>query len=362
MTESRKRRVAVVGLDHYHTTGWVESLELFADELEIVAIYESDETLRDGLAPRFYDPHLSARLSDRYRSTPWFGDLDTLIADARPDIALVTLPNVAAPAAIERLARAGVHLLVDKPGAPDRATAVQAFGIAEDAGVKVATGLIRRYGRGWQYARQLCQEGRPGRLLATDAVFVTSSPFVRDPANHIFSHELQGGGIMLWLGIHDIDQLLWLTGERIVEIQAVSGHVNDAGIDVEDAMSLSFRYESGAIGTMHCAYVLPRMMSEGYLALRGSNGSLSIQFDGSVRWIGPGNREDPVREETLTPTYAQLPGYGSMAPAVIRDLIRSIDEDRQPLANGNAVIAALGVIDAAYEAAETGKRVRVDWS
>jgi len=253
-------------------------------------------------------------------------------------------------------------MLVDKPGAANRPAAVRAFGVAKDAGVKVATGLIRRYGRGWQYARQLCQEGRPGRLLATDAVFVTSSPFVRDPANHIFSRELQGGGILLWLGIHDIDQLLWLTGERIVEVQAVSGRVNDAGIDVEDGMSLSFHYESGAIGTMHCAYVLPRTMSEGYLALRGSNGSLSVQFDGSVRWIGPGSREDPVREEALTPAYAQLPGYGSMAPAVIRDLIRAIDEDRQPLANGDAVIAALGVIDAAYEAAATGKRVRVDWS
>jgi hypothetical protein len=47
---------------------------------------------------------------------------------------------------------------------------------------------------------------------------------------------------------------------------------------------------------------------------------------------------------------------------VIRDLLSARDEDRQPLANGDALVAALGVVDAAYEAAATGKRVRVDWT
>lgn len=355
-------RVAVIGLDHYHTTGWVESLELFSGELEIVAIYEPDRSLWEGLAPRFHDPHLSAKLHDRYRDTRFGDDLDSLIVSLRPEIALVTLPNIAAPAAIERLARAGVHMLVDKPGAPNRALAKHAFGVAREHDVKVATGLLRRYGGGWRYARQLREQGRPGRLLSTESVFTTSSPFVRDPHNHLFSRVLQGGGILLWLGIHDIDQLLWLAGERIVEVQALAGQVNDADIDVEDAMSLSYRYESGAIGSGFCAYVLPRTMSQGYIALHGAKGSVSIQVDGSLKWIGAGDREDPVRDESLTYSLADLPGYGSMAPAVIRDLLQAIEEDRQPLANGDALIDALGVIDAAYESAVTGKRVRVDWS
>jgi UDP-N-acetyl-2-amino-2-deoxyglucuronate dehydrogenase len=358
----RKRRVVVVGLDHYHTTGWVESLELFPDELEIVAIYEPDRSLWEGLAPRYYDPHLKSSLHERHRATPFVDDLDTLIDSFEPDIALVTLSNRDMPGAIEMLANDGVHMLVDKPGAATRAAAKRAFGAADANNVKVATGLLRRYGRGWQYAHQLCREGRTGRLLSTESVFNTSSPFVRDPRNHLFSHELQVGGILIWLGVHEIDQLLWMTSERIVEVQALSGQVNDAGIDVEDVMSLAFRYESGAIGTLHCAFVLPRTMSTGYFAIRGEHGSVSVKFDGSVSWIGAGNRDDPIREETLSFSTAALPGYGSMAPAVIRDLLAAIDEDRQPLANGDALVAALGVIDAAYEAASTGTRVLVDWS
>lgn len=357
-----KRRVAVVGLDHYHTTGWVESLELFPDELEIVAIYEPDRSLWQGLAPRYYDPHLAPSLGDHHRSTPFVENLEELIAQHAPDIALVTLPNRDMPIAIEALARAGVHMLVDKPGASNRAAAKRAFRTADAHHVKVATGLLRRYGRGWQVAHQMCREGRQGRLLSTDSVFNTSSPLVRDPANHLFSHELQGGGILIWLGVHEIDQLLWMTGERIVEVQALSGRVSDALVDVEDVMSLAFRYESGAIGTLHCAFVLPRTMSTGYFAIRGDRGSISVKFDGSVSWIGAGDRDDPVREESFSFASAPLPGYGSMAPAVIRDLLSAIDEDRKPLASGDALIAALGVIDAAYEAARTGERVQVDWS
>ena len=357
-----KRRVAIVGLDHYHTTGWVESLELFPDELEIVAIYEPDETLWTGLAPRFHDPHLSPKLHDRYLSIPVTGDLDSLIEKHQPDIALVTLPNTAAPAAVETLSRAGIHMLIDKPGAPDRSTAKHAFGVAREFDVKVAAGLLWRYSRGWQYAHHSIQEGRLGRLLAAEAVFTTSNPFVRDPRNHIFSNRLQGGGILLWLGIHEIDQLLWLTGDRIVEVQARSANASGADIDVEDVISMSFQYESGAIGTLHCAYALPRTLSQGYVALRGMTGSVSIQFDGTVNWIGAGDRTDPVREESLLYTMATMPGYGSAAPLVIRDLLQAIDEDRQPLANGDALVAALGVIDAAYAAAASGTRIRVDWT
>ena len=47
-----KLRVAVVGLDHYHVTGWVESLEQFADRLEIVALYDPNPAVGERLAPR----------------------------------------------------------------------------------------------------------------------------------------------------------------------------------------------------------------------------------------------------------------------------------------------------------------------
>jgi len=116
------------------------------------------------------------------------------------------------------------------------------------------------------------------------------------------------------------------------------------------------------LGTIHYAYVLPRTQSDGYLAVRGSQGSVSIAFNGTVKWTGGGTALDPVLEETLTYTSYTVPGYGAMAPAAIEDLLAAIEEDREPLANGDDLVAALRVIDAAYQSAETGTRVMVDWS
>jgi predicted dehydrogenase len=355
----RKLRLGIVGIDHYHTTGWVESLELFADRLEVVALYDPDPAIGGSLAPRWHDPNLSPRLADRYRKSPFVTDLDELIADHRLDLALVTLPNAVVPDAIARLAAAGIHMLVDKPGATNADAAASALAVARDNNVRVAVGLLRRYGRGWQHARDLITSGRAGRVMATEAVFNTSSVFVRDPANHLFSRRLQGGGILLWLGVHDVDQLLWLTGQRIVEVQAMAGQVSGAEIDVEDAISIALRYENGALGTVHYAYVLPRPMSDGYLAVRGERGSVSVAFDGTVRWIGAGTASDPVTEETLTTGMARMPGYGSLAPLLIEDWLASIAEQRDPLAGQGALVSALRVIEAAYESAATGKRIRV---
>jgi len=110
-------RLAVVGIDHYHTTGWVESLEQFADEVEIVALYDPDPAMGQTLAARFHDPSLSPALAPRYKSLPFYDDLEQLIGRERLDLALVTLQNRDAPPAIERLAAASVHLLIDKPAA-----------------------------------------------------------------------------------------------------------------------------------------------------------------------------------------------------------------------------------------------------
>jgi UDP-N-acetyl-2-amino-2-deoxyglucuronate dehydrogenase len=354
-----KLRVGVIGLEHYHVTGWVNSLELFADKLEIVALYDPDPARGEALAPQYYDPHLSATLDKSYRSVPFYTDLDSLLAAQNIDLALVTLPNSEMPRAIERLAESGVHILIDKPGARTASEAESAFRAARTAGVKVATGLGRRYGRGWQDAKSMIDQGRLGKLLTTEAIFTTSSVSVRNPSNGIFDRERSGGGILHWLGVHDIDLMLWMTGDEIVEVQAMAANVGGHPIEVEDAISVGLRFASGALGTIHYSYALPRTASDGYLAFRGVNGSIKIAPDGSLTWFGGGTYQDPVIAQETVYTNRTIPGYGAMGAAVIDDLLSAIAEDRDPLTTGEDLVRALRVIDAIYEAARTGQRVRL---
>jgi predicted dehydrogenase len=352
-------RAAIVGLDHYHVTGWAESLAHFGNLVEVVARYDPDPDRASLEAPQFIDPSLPARFPAWMGDMPFFSDLDALVEETRPDIAAVTLPNKFAPAAIDTLARHGVHLLVDKPGGRTAAELAPAVEIARESGIRLAVAFTRRYGRPWQDASVAIQGGRLGRLLTAEAIFVTSSVAVRDPENHIFSRELMGGGILHWLGVHDVDLLQWLAGEPIVEVQAMAGTVGGQPIEVEDAISIAFRFRGGTLGTMHFAYALPRRGGEGYVALRGSRASLRLDAFGGTTWIGPSDAGDPVLTQSSSVEMAPAVGYGSVGLRIIDDLLQAIEEGRNPLATGEHAVAALRVIDAAYASAATGEIVRV---
>ena len=74
----------------------------------------------------------------------------------------------------------------------------------------------------------------------------------------------------------------------------MAGTVNGEAIDVEDAISVALRFAGGAIATVHYAYALPRPGYDGYVALRGSGGSVKLTPEGRLTWLGPGSTEDPL--------------------------------------------------------------------
>jgi predicted dehydrogenase len=131
-------------------------------------------------------------------------------------------------------------------------------------------------------------------------------------------------------------------------------------IDVEDTISIQFRLAGGAVGTMHFAYALPRPGGVGYMALRGSKSSVSIDAGGTTEWIGPGSIADPTRVETMSSEVPRLPGYGSAGALIVSDMLDAIANDRDPLATGENARDALRVVDAAYASASTSRAVSID--
>jgi UDP-N-acetyl-2-amino-2-deoxyglucuronate dehydrogenase len=353
-------RTVVVGLEHYHVTGWVETLGLFPEQIEIVARYDADVMRAEARRPIFVDPNLPQQFPESFLATPLFTNIEELIRGIRPQLAIVTLPNRLAPDAIVALARAGCHVLVDKPGALNEGGATRSVDAARAGGVKLAVAFTRRYGHSWQQVAREIKRGRLGRLLTSEAIFVTSSVPVRDPRNIIFDRDAMGGGILHWLGIHDIDLIQWLSGEPIVSLQAMSATVSSNEIEVEDTISIAYRLAGGSIGTLHFAYALPRPGGEGYAAFRGSKASVTISAAGTADWVGPGSIHDPIQSESIAVETARLPGYGSAGSAIVADLLDAISNDRDPLATGGHALDALRVVDAAYVSARTGERVDID--
>src|SRR6187431_2835718 len=95
-------RLAFLGIDHPHGAHWRQQLANFADQAAIVAF-----------VPSFGGGMTS--LEECYASLPRFGSVQALLAGAQFDAAVVCLSNRDGPPAIMELARAGKHVLAEKP-------------------------------------------------------------------------------------------------------------------------------------------------------------------------------------------------------------------------------------------------------
>ena len=294
---------------------------------------------------------------------PFETSLDRLIADHDLDVALVTLPNADAPAAIERLAGAGIHLLVDKPAARSAAELRRPRPRpCGRAGVRAVTGLTRRYTPAARAARDLIASGGLGRLVAAEAIFATSSVAVRDPANLLFDRDRSGGGVLSWLGVHDVDALLWLSGEPIVEVVAMTGSVGHDGLAVEDVASVGVRFAGGAVGTH------PRRLRPAGTRLPRTAGAAVASTDRSSWRATTSSSCWPVARTASWPRRARpsrarrSAGYGAQGRAAVADLLGAIREGRETEAPIEALVRALEVIDAAYAVRADRSSRQARWS
>ena len=139
--------------------GWRESLELVEDAIEITA-----------LMPAF-DGALSS-LEERYAKLPRFDTVEALLNDAGDlfEGALVCLPNNTGPDAVVALANAGKHILLEKPGAANAADARRMAQAVRGAKVAFQNGFMWRYDELTNRLRDMCREGRFGKLISDQLV------------------------------------------------------------------------------------------------------------------------------------------------------------------------------------------------
>ncbi len=87
---------------------------------------------------------------------------------------------------------------------------------------------------------------------------------------------LSGGGHLIWLGIHWLDLVQYITGDRVHKVGGFISNVGGQPVDIEDAAVLSLLYKSGMVGTMHSGYYLDRGYHS-HVAIWGEKGWL--RFD-----------------------------------------------------------------------------------
>ncbi len=107
-------------------------------------------------------------------------------------------------------------------------------------------------------ARRIQQQRGIGGLYAVRGMTLADQIRIWDPKRRdwSFSKSEAGGGYLIWLGIHWLDFILYLTGDEVTEVQAMTPLVGGAPIDVEDLALVNFRMASGAHGSLVSGYWL----------------------------------------------------------------------------------------------------------
>ncbi len=171
--------------------------------------------------------------------------LDEMLAHAKPDGAIVAVPNqMHVQTGLACIAR-GVPIIVEKPIADSVAEAMRLVEAGEKAGVPILVGHHRRHNPILRKAKEIIASGVLGRLVAVNAVWMNRKP--EDYFDIAWRREA-GGGPVLINAIHDIDALRMLCGD----IDTVQASTDSAirGFPVEDTAAAVLRFKNGMLGTL----------------------------------------------------------------------------------------------------------------
>jgi UDP-N-acetyl-2-amino-2-deoxyglucuronate dehydrogenase len=316
----------------------------------LVAICRSDPARAEETATQF--------------GVPCLADYMALLARDDVDAVCICTPSGLHAGQTIAAARAGKHVLVEKPIALTLADADAMIGACAQAGVWLGVALQRRTEPEFQRLQAAIAAGELGRLVLGSI----SMPYLRaqsyyDSADWRGTWALDGGGALMNQGIHLVDLLLWLIGDA-AEVRATAATLMHA-IEVEDCVTATLRFVNGALGGI----VATTAAAPGFphrVEIYGDRGGVQIEGEQIVRWEGGGAQE--LRIETRHPQGQPVAAGAGASPTgigaightrLLADFVAAIRDKRDPLAPGREGRRSLALVLAIYEAARTGRAVQL---
>jgi predicted dehydrogenase len=292
--------------------------------------------------------------------------LDALLGRGDVDVVCVCVPSGLHAEVGVRAAKAGMHLVVEKPLDVSLDAADRLLAAAREAGVTMTVMSQHRFDPGLVELKRLIDAGALGRLLLGEAStkwYRTQAYYDSAPWRGTWAMD---GGAMLNQGIHYADLLLWCLGPaaEVTALCATQAHE----IEVEDTALAIVRFASGAVGTLSATTAAYPGFPQ-RLVVTGTEGTVTVEDGQLVRaelrggtvpggTTPPGESGDPDSPPGAAADPAAL-DVASHA-AQIADLLASLDEGREPAVTGASGRETLALIRAVYESSRTGRPVRID--
>jgi 1,5-anhydro-D-fructose reductase (1,5-anhydro-D-mannitol-forming) len=248
-------------------------------------------------------------------------------------------------------AKAGKHVLVEKPMAVSIDEGVEMIQTCRSYGVVLGVGFQLRHDPGYRKVRQLIQEGILGAISMAQAQQYFLMDLPTGPRFQWWQEpEMIGGSYSLMaMGVHLIDLLQYLLGQPITEVAAITdGQTTDRPLDQIAVVAIRFR--DGPIGTICCGRLAPQALNG--VAIYGTEGIISTRgtIAEVIEVISKSGRVTESNERH------QLTMYKLQIEAFNRAILGNEDFE----ASGIDGLKVVQVTSAVIESARTGRSVVVD--
>lgn len=239
------------------------------------------------------DPERQQRARDRFPNARVVADIDELWEGI--DVLVVATPNRAhVPLGLQAVER-GLPVVVDKPLAPSAEDAERLVVAAEDAGVGLTVFQNRRFDGDFLTLRALLDRGELGTVTRFESRFERYRPQV-DGGWRELGDAAEGGGLLLDLGAHLVDQARVLFGPPLRVYAEL--HKRRPGAQVEDDVFIALAHDGGVRSHLWMSAVAP---------LHGPRFRVS-GLDGGFSSDGL----DPQEEQLADGMQPGDPGYGEV--------------------------------------------------
>jgi D-xylose 1-dehydrogenase (NADP+, D-xylono-1,5-lactone-forming) len=322
-----------------------------AANAELVALAEPDPA-------RLERAHAAAPQARTYQRP------EDLLADADVQAVYIATPNHLHAEWTIAAARAGKHILCEKPMAMNAAEGADMVAAADRAGVQLMIAYMTLFNPAYQMAKQLVASGALGEL-----VFVRgrhSYPMRLDqlsPAARWRLDPEQGGGPLLDVAVYPTMSLRDLTGQRIQSLAATGAVRRLHELTDCDSVVYTFLLEDGTPGVIegcftHTASLIELEGTQGWLALQGHiSQGIGGRLEVALRFPGQRGAGQQLTHEVVS---EHLPHFYNYLREV-EHCSQCILTGEEPVSSGRRAVAELAVADAVRQSLRSGQRVALTW-
>ncbi len=304
------------------------------------------------------------QIQKRYGAQRVYTNLDDICNDKDVDAVMVLTPPHHHLLPVVAAAKAGKHVLCEKPMAPTIEEADEMISVCSEHGVKLMIAFMKRFNRSFRQVKELIDAGRLGQVFEVRARWENAK--IAGPTGEEFRMTLEsGGGILQESGSHQIDVCRWWLGD-VCEVSAQVMIVEKARHPTDDVGVVVMKHKSGGMSTLHIT-TLTHATGEENFEVFGTYGTLVM------RWLF---HSTPTLEPAFlnlyenSSTVTDLTLTGPWHPVrriqedwqYLRELehfCQCIIDDEDPYSSGADGRAVVEIVNAAYLSSWSGTKVKL---